>query len=53
MGRCITFCEKDKDLVRKIEDFQKRNELEHFIDAVRRLCDVGLQFEKTLNKLNK
>ncbi len=52
-GKGITFGEKDKELIKKLEDFQKRNELEHFVDAVRKLCEVGLQFEKTLNKLNK
>lgn len=51
MGKNISFCEKDKELVKKIGDFQKRNELTHFIDAVRKLCEIGLDFEKTVNKI--
>ncbi len=53
MGKCISFSGKDEELVKKIMAFQKKNDLEHFIDAVRKLCEVGLDFEKTVNKVRK
>lgn len=51
MGKSITFGEKDKELIKKIADFQQKNDLDYFIEAVRKLCEVGLEFEKTVSKI--
>lgn len=42
MKKQVTFTEKDKELVEKIETYRKENDINHFIDAVRKLCYAGL-----------
>ena len=42
MTKRVTFGEKDLELVKKIEEFQKKQELPYFIEAVRILCKKGL-----------
>ena len=51
MGKGISFGEKDKELIKKIEEFQKKNDLDYFIEAVRKPCEVALEFEKTVSKI--
>ena len=45
MGKGITFGKKDEKLIKKVENFQRKNDLEHFVDAVRKLCEIGLEFD--------
>lgn len=52
MGKSITLTDnKDGKLIKKIEEFRKKNEITHFVDAVRRLCEVGLNLEETVRKI--
>lgn len=44
----VSFAEKDLELVQKIEEFQKSNELPSFVEAVRVLCKKGLQVNELL-----
>ena len=34
MGKGVTFGKKDEELVEKIENFQQKNNLDYFVDAV-------------------
>lgn len=43
MPRQVSFRPKDSELVKKIEEFQKIQELPSFIEAIRILCKNGLQ----------
>ena len=52
MTKQVTFGEKDSELIQKISDFQKMQKLPSFIEAVRVLCEKGLQL-KVLNKIVK
>ena len=51
MGKGITFGEKDEELVRKIEEYQRKYDLDYFVEAVRKLCDTALSLEKTLSNM--
>ena len=42
MKKQISFTDKDKELIEKIESYRKENDINHFIDAVRKLCCAGL-----------
>ena len=42
--------EKDKALVKRIEKYQKDKKHKHFIDAVRELCETGLDIEMIKRK---
>lgn len=46
MKKTATFTEKDTELIRRIEQYQRERGLSHFIDAVRQLCDDALQLKK-------
>lgn len=43
MSKSANFGEKDRELVKKIEEYQKIQELPSFVEAVRILCKKGLQ----------
>jgi hypothetical protein len=43
MAKQVAFGEKDSELIRKIKIFQKKQKLPSFIEAVRILCEKGLQ----------
>ena len=45
MTKQVTFGEKDSELIQKISDFQK---LPSFIEAVRVLCEKGLQINELI-----
>lgn len=46
MGKTVTFSDKDGELVRKIQAYQKGKKLPSFIEAVRQLCNDALQLKK-------
>lgn len=43
MSKNVTFGEKDSELIKKIEIYQKEQRLPSFVEAVRILCGKGLQ----------
>lgn len=46
MKKTATFSEKDKDLISKIQQYQKEKQFSFFIDAVRQLCSDALQLKR-------
>lgn len=42
MAKQISFGEKDNKLIKRIEEYQKENDIKYFIEAVRQLCQCGL-----------
>ena len=52
LKRTATFNDsgKDMDLVKRIEKYMKEKGKKHFIDAVRELCETGLDIEKIKRK---
>lgn len=48
MTKRVTFGEKDSELIKKIETYQKEQGLPSFIEAVRILCKKGLQFNELI-----
>ncbi len=46
MTKQICFIESDTELIKKIQEYQKKHGLPHFISAVRQLCKVALETEK-------
>ena len=48
MAKQVKFGEKDLELVKRIEDFQKKQKLPSFIEAVRVLCEKGLQVNELM-----
>lgn len=48
--KTASFTARDKELVREIEKYQHRNEMNSFIDAVRKLCADALEIEKIQRK---
>lgn len=51
MSKSVTFAEKDLELVRKIEEYQKKAELPSFVEAVRILCKKGLQVNELVKDI--
>lgn len=51
MSKKVTFAEKDSELIKKIEDFQKAQELQAFVEAVRVLCKKGLQVSELVKNV--
>lgn len=51
MSKKVSFGEKDSELIKKIEDFQKTQELPAFIEAVRALCKKGLQVSELIKNV--
>ena len=51
MAKHISFGEKDLELVQKIEEFQKLQELPSFIEAIRILCKKGLQVNELIRNV--
>ena len=51
MSKQIKFCEKDEKLINQIIEYQKKNNINSFVEAVRQLCYSAL--ESTVNvKIN-
>ena len=50
LKKTATFTEKDIELVKRIEKYQKDKKHKSFIDAVRELCETGLDIEKIKRK---
>lgn len=48
----VSFIRSDQGLVNQIETFQHREQYQSFTDAVRKLCEMGLEVEKS-NEKNK
>lgn len=48
MAKQVKFGGKDLELVKRIEDFQKEQKLPSFIEAVRVLCEKGLQVNELM-----
>ena len=46
----VSFGERDRELVEKIEEYQHEEHLPSFTEAVRRLCELGLKFHKVENE---
>ena len=44
MGRSITFSERDEELIKKIEAYQREKDIHYFVEAVRQLCEKALKF---------
>ena len=44
--KIVKFNENDKELVRKIMDYQKAHGLSSFVAAVRKLCANAIEIEK-------
>ena len=51
MSKKISFTDKDKELIKLIQLFQKEQELPSFIEAVRRLCKNGLRMSDVVKNL--
>lgn len=51
MSKKVSFGEKDLELIQKIEDFQKTQELPSFVEAVRVLCKKGLQVRELVKNV--
>ena len=49
----ITFAKKDEDLVKYIEQYQKDNKIDTFTEAVRKLLNQAIAFEKAKSEINK
>lgn len=50
MAKQVTFGERDLELIKKIETYQKEQGLPSFIEAVRILCKKGLQVNELISK---
>lgn len=48
----VSFIHSDQGLVNRIETFQHKKQCQSFTDAVRKLCEMGLEVEKS-NEKNK
>ena len=48
----VSFIHSDKGLVNQIETFHHKKQCQSFTDAVRKLCEMGLEVEKS-NEENK
>ena len=46
MKKIITFSERDRELIKKIEKYQHAKELSSFVAAVRQLCEDALALKK-------
>ena len=46
MAKSVSFNDKDKELIKRIEKYQQDNNIRHFVDAIRDLCDIALTFKK-------
>lgn len=48
MSKGIKFgdSQRDRDLIRRITDYQEKSGISSFIEAVRKLCDDALQLKK-------
>ena len=55
MSHTVTFndSEADKELLRRIDEYQKRNNLPSRVEAVRQLCDIALFSKELMKKLGK
>ncbi len=55
MSHTVTFndSEADKELLRRIDEYQKRNNLPSRVEAVRQLCDIALCSKELMKKLGK
>lgn len=51
MAKQMTFGDKDAELVKRIAEFQKAQELPTFIAAVRALCESGLGISHVVKRL--
>lgn len=45
MKKTATFTNKDVELVKRIQQYQKEQGFSNFIDAIRKLCDDALQLK--------
>ena len=50
VSKHVTFGEKDLELIRKIEIFQREQGIPAFVEAVRILCKKGIQVTELFNK---
>lgn len=46
MTKKVCFIEADTELIKEIQEYQKKHGLPYFVSAVRQLCKVALQTEK-------
>lgn len=46
MGKGVNFVDKDNELIRKIEAYQKEKGISSFVEAVRQLCEKALKFNE-------
>lgn len=51
MNKGVCFIDKDKDLVKEIENYQYEHKLKSFVDAVRALCKSGLSLTEAVEKM--
>jgi hypothetical protein len=48
MSKSITFGEKDKELIKEIEKYQKLHDMPSFVETVRSLCKSGLKINELI-----
>lgn len=51
MSKGITFVDRDAELIKQIENFQKEQGLSSFIAAVRILCENGLHMSNVVKNI--
>ena len=51
MSKKITFTDNDAELIAQIRQFQEEQELQSFVEAVRRLCKNGLSMSNVVKNL--
>lgn len=51
MTQMVRFIERDEELIKQIKEFQKAQNLRHFVDAVRVLCKNGLSMSDMIKNL--
>lgn len=50
MSKGVSFGKNDEELIKLIEEYQHKNMLPSFVEAVRRLCKLAINFEKMREK---
>ena len=51
MAKCISFTDNDQELIKEIQEFQKAQNLPHFVEAVRVLCKNSLRMSNVVKGL--
>ena len=49
----FTDSDEDKELIKRISEYQKQNKLSNRTETVRHLCDIALCLEELIKKIEK